>query len=93
MKKQTAVWKLKNKIQSTIAEMDDHKQHFGELNLYQSGYKQCLIDIQNAIDNHLLAMEKEQMFDYTKSPHIIGEATERYFTEDFEKYYNETYTP
>ena len=37
------------------------------------------------------AMEKEQMFDYTKSTHIIGEATERYFTEDFEQYYNKTY--
>jgi hypothetical protein len=37
------------------------------------------------------AMEKEQMFDYTKSTHIIGKATARYFTEDFEKYYNQTY--
>ncbi len=37
------------------------------------------------------AMEKEQMFAYAKRINITGLATERYFTEDFEKYYNETY--
>jgi hypothetical protein len=37
------------------------------------------------------AMEKEQMFSYTKQRQVIGEKSMRFFTEDFEQYYNETY--
>ena len=37
------------------------------------------------------AMEKEQMFAYTKDKQVIGEHTEKFFTEDFEQYYNEKY--
>jgi hypothetical protein len=37
------------------------------------------------------AMEKEQMFAYTKEKQIIGEHTEKFFTEDFERYYKQTY--
>jgi hypothetical protein len=36
-------------------------------------------------------MEKEQMFSYTKQRQIIGEYSMKFFTEDFEQYYNETY--
>jgi hypothetical protein len=57
MKKQTAMQQLKEKIQVVIGKMND------ELNLYESGYKQCLINIQNDIDLQMLAMEKEQIID------------------------------
>ena len=53
--KQTAMQQLKEKIQTVIGEMD------GELSSYESGYKQCLINIQNDIDLQMLAMEKEQI--------------------------------
>ena len=36
-------------------------------------------------------MEKEQMFEFTKKHHIIGEYSKNFYTEEFEKYYNETY--
>jgi hypothetical protein len=53
-KKQTAVDVLKEHIQDAIEKsvVDNH---------YESGYKQCLIDIQNKIDDGLLQMEKEQI--------------------------------
>ena len=52
--KQTAMQNLKDKIQDEIGNFS------GELNEYQCGYKQCLIDMQNEIDNEFLKMEKEQ---------------------------------
>jgi len=54
MKKQTVVNVLKEHIQDAIEKtvVDNH---------YESGYKQCLIDIQNKIDDGLLQMEKEQI--------------------------------
>ena len=83
MKKQTAMQQLKDKIQTVIGEMN------GELNLYESGYKQCLINIQNDIDLQMLAMEKEQ---------IVGAANNGCkgmcmidTSRDGEEYYNETY--
>ena len=36
-------------------------------------------------------MEKEQMFEFTKKHHIIGEHSRKFYTEEFEQYYNETY--
>ena len=53
-KKQTAINVLKEHIQDAIEKLvvDNH---------YESGYKQCLIDIQNKIDDGLLQMEKEQI--------------------------------
>jgi hypothetical protein len=36
----------------------------GQLNDYKSGYKQCLIDIENLIDKQLLEMEKEQKYKF-----------------------------
>lgn len=53
-KKQTAIKVLKQHIQDAIEKsvVDNH---------YESGYKQCLIDIQNKIDDGLLQMEKEQI--------------------------------
>ena len=38
------------------------------------------------------AMEKEQMWDYIKKHYVIGENTSAFHKEEFEKYYNETYT-
>lgn len=37
------------------------------------------------------AMEKEQMFSYTKEKQVIGENSMKFFKEDFEQYYNKTY--
>ena len=37
------------------------------------------------------AMEKQQMFGFTNHHHVIGEGTERFFKEEFELWYNETY--
>ena len=37
------------------------------------------------------AMEREQMFSYTKQRQVIGENSMKFFTEDFEQYYNENY--
>ncbi len=48
---------LKEKIQVVIGEMN------GELSSYESGYKQCLINIQNDIDLQMMAIEKEQIED------------------------------
>lgn len=54
MANKTAMQVLKSKIQDAIGEIN------GELNLYSSGYKQCLINIQNDIDAQMMEMEKEQ---------------------------------
>ena len=48
----TAMQELKDKIQHEIQELN------GELNEYKAGYKQCLINIQNDIDCHILQMEE-----------------------------------
>jgi len=76
---ETAVNVLKQHIQDAIEKtvVDNH---------YESGYKQCLIDIQNKIDDGLLQMEKEQITDsYIEGHSIYGEST------NAEQYYNETY--
>ena len=52
--KQTAMQQLKDKIQTAISELN------GEMSEYKSGYKQCLVNIQNDIDAQMLKMEKEQ---------------------------------
>jgi len=36
-------------------------------------------------------MEKEQMFEYIKNNIVIGEKTLKFFQDQFEKYYNETF--
>lgn len=85
MSKQTAMMQLKKSIQNAIEWSD------GELNEYQSGYKQALINIQNIADV-LLEDEKEQIVkahgiqrDYSngsqRDPDIITG----------EEYYNKTY--
>ena len=38
-----------------------------------------------------LAMEKEQMFAYTKNRQVIGEYSQKFFEDDFEEYYNKTF--
>jgi hypothetical protein len=81
MKKQTAMQQLKDKIQVVIGEMN------GELNSYESGYKQCLINIQNDIDLQMLAMEKEQILEAYVAGAPFG--SERALL--CEEYYNETY--
>ena len=77
-KKQTTINVLKQHIQDAIEKsvVDNH---------YESGYKQCLIDIQNKIDDGLLQMEKEQM----KEAHLIADHYPRGY--EFDKWYNETY--
>jgi len=78
--KETAMQQLKEKIQAVIGEMN------GELSSYESGYKQCLINIQNDIDLQMLAMEKEQIKDAWMDgmEGILHEIAA-------EKYYQETY--
>ncbi len=82
-KKQTVVNVLKEHIQDAIEKtvVDNH---------YESGYKQCLIDIQNKIDDGLLQMEKEQI--ETAYQAGDGDAYNLEQTKIFaEQYYNETY--
>ena len=79
-KKQTAVNVLKQHIQDAIEKtvVDNH---------YESGYKQCLIDIQNKIDDGLLQMEKEHneyFFNCGRQYQLTGEGT-------YKQVYNETY--
>lgn len=76
----TAMQQLKDKIQIVISEMN------GELSSYESGYKQCLINIQNDIDDQMVRIEREQIIDAWMDGvegvlHKIAA----------EKYYNETY--
>lgn len=79
--KQTAMQELKEKIQTVIQDMN------GELSSYESGYKQCLINIQNDIDLQMLAMEKEQIIEACNQTDVIGKDHEQ----PGEQYYNETY--
>ena len=73
---------LKWKLQVAIGEMN------GELSSYESGYKQCLINIQNDIDLQMMAMEKEQMMRAFDDGDTI-----RVMNLDLlpEQYYNQTY--
>ncbi len=69
---------LKDKIQTAIGDFN------GQLTNYNAGWKQCLITIQNQIDDELLKKEKEQISNaYTdglEGPYIGAE-----------EYYNQTY--
>jgi hypothetical protein len=56
---------------------------------YQKAFGQTYISIE--LLEQAKAIEKEQMFSYTKQRQIIGEYSMKFFTEDFEQYYNETY--
>jgi hypothetical protein len=62
----------------------------GQLNDYKSGYKQCLIDIENLIDKQLLEMEKEQIKDAYNDGHTDGVTAKPGLTSGT-MYYNETY--
>ena len=53
----TAMQELKSKIQIAIGELT----MMGELGLYESGYKQCLVNIQNDIDYQMIELEKKQL--------------------------------
>ena len=78
----TAMQQLKEKIQVVIGDMN------GELSSYESGYKQCLINIQNDIDLQMMAMEKEQIM------RAVYDAMGTNFDPNMgraELYYNETY--
>ena len=84
-KKQTAVDVLKEHIQDAIEKsvVDNH---------YESGYKQCLIDIQNKIDDGLLQMEKEQIENAYQKGRFSGQTNWGCGNDvTAEKYYNETY--
>jgi len=85
MKKQTAMQQLKDNIQVLIGKMN------GELLFYESGYKQCLINIQNDIDLQMLAIEKEQIL-HAYGQGAADEAGEILdATKDSEEYYNKKY--
>jgi len=86
-KKQTAVDVLKQHIQDAIekAFVDNH---------YESGYKQCLIDIQNKIDDGLLQMEKGQIIDGWLNGmrgEMIAPLSIDNYKPEAEEYFNETY--
>lgn len=70
---------LKSKIQNSIGEMN------GELSQYEGGYKQCLINIQNDIDDFLLNFEKEVMTQCYLSADKFPRKHE------FEKWYEKNY--
>jgi len=52
----------------------------------EATHQECNKALEQAIE-----MEKQQMFGFTNHHHVIGEGTERFFKEEFELYYNETY--
>jgi hypothetical protein len=83
-KKQTAINVLKQHIQDAIEKtvVDNH---------YESGYKQCLIDTQNKIDNGLLQMEKEQIIDATIILWDESTGNAIYGLEYYNKTYGEEY--
>jgi hypothetical protein len=83
-KQQTALQQLKSTIKDGIGNMN------GQLNDYKSGYKQCLIDIENLIDKQLLEMEKERIIKAYNQDLMGGLSGYRKFN-DGEDYYNETY--
>lgn len=63
---QTAMQQLKSNIQDGIENLS------GELNEYQCGYKQCLIDLQNEIDSKFLEFEKEQILRTSRISYTAG---------------------
>ena len=79
--KQTAMQQLKEKIQAVIGEMN------GELSSYESGYKQCLINIQNDIDLQMLVIEKYQI----ANSYDDGSDERNNNPVNGEQYYNEQY--
>ena len=91
-KQQTALLQLKSTIKDGIGNMN------GQLNDYKSGYKQCLIDIENLIDKQLLEMEKEQIkiawnhgFDWGMMEQSLADQGEPSTLIDANHFYNETY--
>jgi DNA replication protein DnaD len=91
-KQQTALQQLKSTIKDGIGNIN------GQLNDYKSGYKQCLIDIENLIDKQLLEMEKEQIIntwsEATAPQHEIGLSDASYVIDQIKKaeqYYEQTY--
>ena len=87
MKQKTAIMELKDKIQASIGTMD------GELNDYNSGWKQCLLDIQYQIDSQLLEKEKSQIINAANQTKFV-DIDNFGICEDTakgEQYYNETY--
>jgi hypothetical protein len=91
-KQQTALLQLKSTIKDGIGNIN------GQLNDYKSGYKQCLIDIENLIDKQLLEMEKEQIkiawnhgFDWGMMEQSLADQGEPSTLIDANHFYNETY--
>ena len=82
MKKQTAMQRLREQT------VDALKRHEKGLHDHEKGYKQCLNNLLNNIDLHLLEIEKEQI----KHAYFIGGnqmQNNRYM--GMHEYYNETY--
>ena len=78
MKNQTVMHELKWKLQVAIGEMN------GELSSYESGYKQCLINIQNDIDLQMMAMEKEQIEIAFRLGYKTSKSPREYFTDTYQ---------
>jgi hypothetical protein len=83
--KQTALQQLKFTLKQGIGNMN------GQLNEYNSGYKQCLIDIENLIDKQLLEMEKEQIIDAYYQCGKDNFEHIKVINRSAKQYYNETF--
>jgi hypothetical protein len=90
--KKTALQQLKSTIKDGIGNMN------GQLNDYKSGYKQCLIDIENLIDKQLLKMDKEQIMEAhrkgqedEKDYYNVGDKSMTRHTGNSMEYYEQTY--
>jgi hypothetical protein len=81
-KEQTAMQQLKHKIQVAIGDLDTNYNE----NQYRSGYKQCLINIQNDIDAQMFAIERMQI----NNAYIAG-SNDMELVPSVENYYKSTF--
>ena len=85
MKQQTAMQRLREQT------VDALKRHEKGLHDHEKGYKQCLNNLLNNIDLHLLEMEKEQMeYWFVLGMHLVEGRLWKPI-DKFEENFNETY--
>ena len=85
MKQQTAMQRLREQT------VDALKRHEKGLHDHEKGYKQCLNNLLNNIDLHLLEMEKEQMeYWFGLGMHLVEGRLWKPI-DKFEENFNETY--
>jgi uncharacterized protein YpuA (DUF1002 family) len=87
MKQQTAMQRLREQT------VDALKRHEKGLHDHEKGYKQCLNNLLNNIDLHLLEKEKEQIEDafYQGENNSVDYFNPENRIKESEQYYNETY--